>query len=330
MNPIDFLAIGDITTDAFIRIKNASITCDIDNRNCKISLNFADKVPYEFAEVISAVGNSPNAAVAAARLGLSSALVTNLGMDIEGDACIEQLKKERIDTQYINKQFDKKTNYHYVLWYENERTILIKHEAYTYSLPLITSPVKCIYLSSIGEHGKDLHTEIASYLKAHPETKLVFQPGTFQIQSGVDFLSEIYHMTYTLVCNVEEAQRILKSTETDITILMKELAALGPKIVVITDGPKGAYAFDGTTAWYMPIYPDPKPPYERTGAGDAFTATFAIALLKGKTVEEALMWAPINPMSVVQYVGAQHGLLSEPVLLKLLKEAPTDYKPKII
>ncbi len=332
MNPntIDFLAIGDITTDAFIRIKNASVTCDIDHRNCKLSLNFADKVPYEFTEIVSAVGNSPNAAVAAARLGLNTALVTNLGTDNEADACIAQLKKEQIDTTFVTKHLEKKTNYHYVLWYEDERTILIKHEAYVYKFPVISNSVKYIYLSSIGEHGKDIYKDIASFLKARPETKLIFQPGTFQMKLGVTFLNDIYRMTHVLACNVEEAQRILDTKEADVKILMKELAALGPKIVLVSDGPKGAYAHDGTTSWFMPIYPDPKPPYERTGAGDAFTSTFAIALAKGKTIEEALLWAPINQMSVVQYVGAQHGLLSEAVLEKLLKDAPADYKPRII
>ena len=43
---------------------------------------FGDKVPYESVNVIPAVGNSPNAAVAStARLGLSTALMTNMGDD---------------------------------------------------------------------------------------------------------------------------------------------------------------------------------------------------------------------------------------------------------
>lgn len=40
----------------------------------------------------------------------------------------------------------------------------------------------------------------------------------------------------------------------------------------------------------MPLYPDPAPPKERTGAGDAFASTFVAALAKGNTIEEALQW----------------------------------------
>ena len=102
------------------------------------------------------------------------------------------------------------------------------------------------------------------------------------------------------------------------------------KIVVITDGTKGAYAYDGQDAWFMPPYPDPLPPYERTGAGDAFSSTFVAGLAMGKTIEEALMMAPINSMSVVQKIGAQEGLLTLLELEKYLERAPEDYKPRRI
>jgi sugar/nucleoside kinase (ribokinase family) len=78
----------------------------------------------------------------------------------------------------------------------------------------------------------------------------------------------------------------------------------------------------------MPIYPDPSPPFERTGAGDAFTSTFVAALIHGSDIEGALQWAPINSMSVVQYVGAQKGLLTEPQIAKLLKQSPRWYRPE--
>jgi ribokinase len=77
----------------------------------------------------------------------------------------------------------------------------------------------------------------------------------------------------------------------------------------------------------MPIYPDPGPPVDRTGAGDAFTSTFVAAIIKGNSIEGALQWAPINSMSVVQKVGAQAGLLSEKELEDYLKDSPDWYHP---
>ena len=60
---LDFVAIGDITTDAFIRLENAEVHCDINKEKCQICLSFKDKVPYEFVKIVPAVGNSANAAV---------------------------------------------------------------------------------------------------------------------------------------------------------------------------------------------------------------------------------------------------------------------------
>ena len=329
-NKLDFLAIGDITTDAFIRLKEASVSCDIDKVNCTLSMRFADKIPYESVDIVRAVGNSPNAAVSAARLGLSSGLVTDIGDDENGKECVDVLKKEKVDTDYVSTHAGAKTNYHYVLLYEAERTILVKHEEYPYKFPPVEPPSKWVYLSSLGGNSEQYHYELTAYLEKHPEIQLSFQPGTFQIKLGKEKLAKLYERSSLFFCNVEEAQRILDTKETDIKTLLTGMHALGPKIVCITDGPKGAYAYDGhmNEYWFMPIYPDPKPPVSRTGAGDAFASTFTVAIILGKSVREALTWAPINSAYVVQEIGAQKGLLTRDALLKYLETAPADYVPR--
>ncbi len=333
--PFDFIAVGDTVTDAFIRLKEASVHCTVDRERCEICMRFADKIPYESVTVVPAVGNSANAAVAASRLGLSSALVSNIGDDYFGKECLAALTGERVDTEFITAHPGMKTNYHYVLWYEDDRTILIKHEEYPYRLPDIDDP-KWVYLSSLGENSLAFHGEIEKYFSAHPNVKLAFQPGTYQIKFGKEALAELYQRTEIFICNTEEARRILGNDEPDAKELLQKVATLGPKIVVITDGTKGAYALDGstslttggTTSWFMPPYPDPKPPLQRTGAGDAFSSTFVVAIARGMSVPDALRWAPINSMSVVQKIGARAGLLTEPELKEWLAKAPPDYQPK--
>jgi sugar/nucleoside kinase (ribokinase family) len=112
--------------------------------------------------------------------------------------------------------------------------------------------------------------------------------------------------------------------------LLKKMHKLGPDIAVITDGPDGSYAYDGEDAWHQPMYPDPKPPVDRTGAGDAFSSTFTSTIALGMDTPTALQWGPINSMSVVQHVGAQKGLLSREQLEEHLANAPEDYKPRKI
>ena len=325
----DFVAIGDITIDAFIQLSedDANVMCDIEGKPCQLLMNFGDKLPYDDVTVVNAVGNAPNASVSAHRLGLKSAIVTNIGHDRNGKDCLDALRTEGVATDYVKIHEGKNTNYHYVLRYGAERTILIKHEHYPYALPNFTAPPRFIYFSSVGEDSMPFHHAIAEYVKEHPETKLVFQPGTFQMKLGYETLKDLYAVTELFFCNKEEAQRILKTDEQDMKQLLFAFRDLGPKMPVITDGPRGAYSLQGDEVWHMPMYPDPAPPVDRTGAGDSFASTFTAAIALGKSVPEALSWGPVNSMNVVQHIGAQKGLLSEEKLQEYLANAPKDYKP---
>jgi len=328
-NKINFLSIGDIVTDAFIKLKQATVRGTPDSADYEICMPFADKVPYEEVIVVPAVGNAANAAVSASLLGLNSALLSNIGDDKEGEDCLNALKKAGINTDLIKINPGMKTNYHYILWYEADRTILIKHELYSYSLLEINNP-DWIYFSSVSESAFPFHYAIADYLDNHPETKLAFQPGKNEIKLGKEKLQKLYKHAKIFFCNVEEAKKVLGLDSLEIKDLLTKVHDLGPEIVVVTDGPKGAYAYDGNEYLFMPPYPDPKPPYDRTGAGDAFSSTVVSAIILGKTLPEALAWAGINSMSVVQEVGAQKGLLSREKIEEYLAKAPENYKAKQI
>ena len=327
-NQLNFVAVGDITTDAFIELKDVTLLSNkatVDPDDKLICIRFGDKIEYEDVVVIPAVGNSPNAAVSSHRLGLNSALATNLGDDDFGKEDLETLKKEGVNTEYVIVHPGKKSNYHYVLRYKAERTILVKHHEYDYTLPNFSSPPKWMYLSSLGENSIPFHHEIAEYLKSTPETKFAFQPGTFQIRLGYETLKDIYAQTELFFCNKEEAMRILETDNDDIKNLLKGMHERGPNIVVITDGPAGANTYDGSEIWHMPMYPDPGPPVDRTGAGDSFSSTFTSALALGHDIPTALSWGPVNSMNVVQYIGAQKGLLTREQLEKFLAEKPENY-----
>ena len=324
----DFVAIGDIVIDAFIELDKdyADVSQDLDTGRQTLHMPFGGKLPFKDVEVINAVGNSPNAAVATKRLGLKTALISNLGQDRNGKDCLAALRAEGIETEYVKLHEGKFTNYHYVLRYGPERTILIQHEKYPYSLPDFAVPPRYLYLSSIGEDSIAHHHEIAAYVKNNLQTKLVFQPGTFQIKLGYEALKDLYEVTDIFFCNKEEAQEILATNEQHVPTLIRALRELGPTLPVVTDGPHGAYVIDeNNQAWHMPMYPDPAEPVDRTGAGDSFSSTFTAAIALGKTPAEALSWGPVNSMSVVQYVGGQAGLLSRTSLEHHLANRPAEY-----
>lgn len=331
MSKMQVFCIGDVVTDAFIKLLDDRATSYENEEGKWLAMPYGMKVPFDYAEVIEGVGNAANAAVSFERLGIESGLISNVGSDQFGRDIINSLNNKGVDTRFVHINPKKMSNYHYVLWYKEERTILIKHEEYDYHWPRFRSVdiPEWVYFSSISKNALDTyHDKVSDWLDDNPDVKLALQPGTFQLEAGTDRLSRLYSRTEVLVLNREEAVMITNGNYDNVHELFDRLHELGAKIVCITDGPAGAYASDGQNRYKMPPYPDPAPPFERTGAGDAFASTFVAALIKGNNVEGALQWAPINSMNVVQKTGAQNGLLKEQEIEEFLKNSPEWYRPE--
>lgn len=330
---LQVLAIGDVVTDAFIELLPTEAEIDHDaQKHPLLCMTYGTKIPFEEAIIINGVGNAANAAVAFARLDILSALRSDIGDDLVGRDILHALSHEGVSTEFIQTHEGYKSNYHYVLWYKDDRTILIKHENYKYEWPEIRAYQKpeWIYMSSIGESGDIIHKGLGEYLFTNPDVKLAFQPGTFQIREGAQKLHKLYSRTEIFAANKEEYQQILHSNATEEKTLINKMHKLGPKILLLTDGPNGAYASDGKQIVFMPPYPDPKPPVDRTGAGDAYASTFTAAIMEEQDMASALAWAGINSCSVVQKVGAQAGLLSQEEIKLQLKKAPKNYIAKAV
>lgn len=331
MKKIDFLAIGDVLTDAFIHLQDAEVNCNIDNSGCTITMPFGAKIPYKSVEVVRGVGNAANAAVAAGRLGLTSALVAIVGNDDEGAKTHEYFKTQSVMTDFISTQDGIPTNYHYVLSYDAERTILVKHEHYNYQLDvekLNQHEIGWVYLTSIASGTEKYHDAIIDWLETRPEIKLAFQPGTFQMKAGLESMRRVYARSNAFFCNKDEARSILNLPNAEYPELHAEFRKLGPEIVCITDGPNGATISDSEHGWFIPMYPDPKPPVDRTGAGDSCSSTTVAAIMLGKDLPTAVSYGVTNSMSVVQYTGAQAGLLSQEKLQEFINNAPNGFETK--
>ncbi|MEZ4210905.1 MAG: hypothetical protein R3B39_01240 [Candidatus Paceibacterota bacterium] len=108
-----------------------------------------------------------------------------------------------------------------------------------------------------------------------------------------------------------------------------KLKKLGPKIVVITDGPEGAYTFDGQEMLIFQ-WDQIRASSRKNWCWRLFFKYFYQLWLSGCLLSKPLMWGFNKLMNVVQYVGAQKGLLTRKKLEEWLAKAPTYYKPKRI
>lgn len=322
----DIIAIGDSTTDVFLELMDAEVVCGDKEKDCLLCFDYAGKVPASKATEIDAVGNAANNAIGSARLGLKTGIWTILGKDTNGRQALDVFRAEKVNTELIEEDSKKGTNYSVVLNYQAERSILVYHNDRDYKFPNLPK-ADWLYLTSMGHGWEKITADLLAYVKK-TGAKLAFNPGTHQLNSGLEKLKPLLAKSDFFILNVEEAQKILESKD-DVKILLQKLAALGPKNVVVTDGENGAFAWQDGKMWQVPIFPDLGPVVERTGCGDSYATATVAGLHYGEPLQEALKWGAANARMVVQYVGAREGLQRREEIKKTIQEF-SEIQPKLI
>lgn len=312
----DLVGVGDTAMDVFLMLHEATVSCQLNAQSCQLCVNYSEKVPVEQVVEVPGVGTAPNCSVGMVRLGLQSALYTVLGEDVAGEQSMAVFKKEKLSTELVKTEKGTRTDYSSVISFKGERTILTYQVERKYKLPDFKS--EWIFLASLSAGHKMLHRQIIKKIKTE-KIKLAFNPGTNELRDGLEGMEPLLAVTNVLIMNKEEVWQLLGKVD-DMKFMMRKLMQLGPRIVVITDGSKGAYCFDGMNVYAQGIFDVPA--LEKTGAGDAFVSGFLAALVNKLNVKEALRWGAANSASVIQKVGGQAGLLNKKSMLKFLKNNP--------
>ena len=309
----DLITIGDSTMDTFVIINDATKKCNLQKKDCKLCLNYADKIPItDTAQSVG--GNANNVAVGAKKTGLHTAIITELGDDISGFAILQALDVARVDTRFVKMLKGKETRYSVILNYKSERTILSYHTPRKYTLPKLPK-TKWIYYTSLGQNFEKLQNKLINHLKKNPDIKLASNPGSYQMKNKQNF-KKILPYIDLLILNKEEAIKLVGKKK-NIKLTLKALLKSGAKIAVITDGAKGSYASDSKNYFSLPA--STIKAVAKTGAGDAYTSGFLSAMIRNKSVEAAMQWGTANSSGVIQQFGAQKGLLSERQIKKMIK-----------
>jgi ribokinase len=329
----DVITVGSATIDVFVKTDNELI-------KIKTSKGEEDLIAYPSGRKIlinqldfMTGGGATNTAVCFARLGLKTGCLGALGKDDNAKTILKELKREKIDFIGTVEKEDM-TAYSIVLdSIEHDRSILT-YKAISNKLKfekLNKNNIKArwyYFCTMMGESFKTLE-KLAEFAEKNG-SKIAFNPTNYLAKEGPTKLKKILDRTTALVLNLEEAKLLLGLNPDDKTIkienIVKDLCALGPKIIVVTDGKNGAYCFeDGSKRYLYYIQPRNIKVLETTGAGDAFTSTFVAGLIKGKPIEFCLFMAQTNVESVIQHYGAKNILLKWPQVMKEMRK----YKHKI-
>ena len=318
----DIITIGDTTIDTFLILDNNTPGCLIDKNKTHLYLNYGEKIVIANSEQ-SVGGNAANVAVGARRLGLKSAVLTEVGNDLNGQSVIIELKKQRVDTTLIKTIKKADTRYSVIIVYKAERTILSSFPPRSYSLPndKHSQPyfpdTRWLYYTSLGASFSNLQRQLVYYLKHHSKIQLACNPGSWQLGKGLSQFKKIIPLINLLFVNKEEATRLI-GKQLSIPDLFYSLHSQGAQTVVITDSTSGSYASSGAKIFFLPSFPIK--PISKVGAGDAYASGFLSAFINKKPLPEAMRWGNANASGVIQHFGAQKGLLTKSQMVKLLRQ----------
>ncbi len=309
MNHKAVVVIGDVTIDVFLTPKAGEASCQMKSNEKFLCFSYGDKIPVENVTYLTG-GNAANVSIGLRRLDIPASIYTTIGTDNVSKMIYEHLESEQIGMQHLTMKTGVLSNYSTIITYQGERTILSYHAPKTYTFTKEEPCNDCyVYLTSMGENFMPFYRDLINHLKDNPGVTLFFNPGSLQVRAPLEDIHFILSRTNTLFVNRQEAEIFsgVTESETKEKELLTALAHLGPQHIIITDGAKGVFAYNGTGFFRGSVVPVTV--VEKTGAGDAFNSAFVAAILKDLPFETALEWGTMNAASVIGYVGAQKGLL---------------------
>lgn len=264
-------------------------------------------------------GGGTNAAVSLARLGHKVGYLGRVGCDDRGEIILKELRKEKVD--FLGTKGKEGSGYSIILdTLEGDRTILVyKGANNTLSfneINLKNLKTKWFYFSSMVNESYNTLERLTEFAQ-HNQIKILFNPSSYLAEKGLQHLRKILENCHVLVLNKEEASMIIG--EDTIERMMKELS-LFSKIVVVTNGKEGAYAYD--TKRYYRIKAHKVKVIEPTGAGDAFASAFLSGIIKKNDIKFALEMGLANAESVLMRKGAKEGLLKWNELKNAMEKNP--------
>jgi sugar/nucleoside kinase (ribokinase family) len=296
----DIISVGAATADIFIKSKTLLQSSRF------LSLRRSSKNEVTDSLICSG-GGATNAATTFSRMGLNSAVVSLIGDDPLSEYVIADLKKEKINTQFLVTGKHDDTDFSVILVAsDGTRSILTNRgqtRLETKNIPWSKLKTNWLYLTSL-EGNLGLLEELIGYAKEN-DIKISFNPGLRELQQRRELMPLLKHLNFLLL-NRTEAE-ILADTNHKNPLFWDKLKKISP-IVAVTDGRLGAKVLTPTDTYFSPIINVHA--IDETGAGDAFGSAFIAGLVYNHSLPECLNWGIRNSASVVSSFGAKPGILN--------------------
>ncbi len=320
MNKNNILVIGDVSFDVFLTPRLSETLCRKEEGEQYICFSYGDKIPVDSVSYYPG-GCAANVAIGLKRLDIEASLCTTFGDDSLSQLLQKHLREESIDFSLSTIDTHSPCNYSTIISYNQERTIFAYHKPRSYMFSQSTDQFPIVYLTSMGEGFEPFYKSMVQFIKNYPTIKLCFNPGSVQLHCDKSIIQSIFLVASYVFINRKEAEYFTNITDSQgkEADLINALRSYGIKTIAITDGNNGSYIYSDSTLYKASCFPTTV--VEKTGAGDAFNAGFLAGVIKGFSIEDAILLAAANSASVITSVGAQEHLLYEKDITSYLEKA---------
>ena len=326
LKKFDVITIGGATQDIMYYTDDAEIIKNKANilKQKLIAFEYGAKIISNDVHITFG-GGGMNTALSFAALNLKTATFLNLGYDWIGELIIKEIKNKKINTKYINQDKSTYSGFSFIINHGdcNEHAIF-GHRGANRELKLSKNKIsklktKWIYIASLSGKDKLVKDNIKNIFTNKKKIKIAWNPGGAQLKYGYKFFQKYLPQVEVFNLNKDEAIELVLSTglkTTNINKLLEKIYSWGPRMVVITDGHKGAHIYNGEKKYFKKALPNTKG-MNTTGAGDAFGSSFVAGLIMYKNnIEKSLKLATYRSNAVIKKIGAQKGLLNKSQLKK--------------
>jgi len=274
--------------------------------------------------LLSAGGEAVNESIAAAKLGLNSAILCFLGEDAAGRMMEEELKSCGVDTGLIVHEKDHPTPVTTIFVNPDgsRRSITNNSHRYNFNPQLYTecfAETKAVILGSLFRAPFNDPAIIHKVLRSAAENNSTVLADTklpnFNVLALADIGDSLPLIDY-ITPNEDEA-RYYTSRE-DPEDMAAVFLSYGVKNVIIKLGARGCYFRNNKSSLYLPAYDIE--PVDATGAGDNFIAGFVSEILRGSSVEKALEFANACGAVCTTAAGAGSALKNREQILAFMKK----------
>lgn len=324
------LCLGSAGQDIFFPTPEGRIIDTPDDLESRKKIAFGLGTKIKIAKRHESIGGcAANTAVGLSRLGVTSFCASSLGGDAIGVSVRDELKKENVNVSLMRVAEVGQSDLSAIIVDERsgERTIFTNKNS-DGKLELSAEKVREIdwfFVSDIYGAWEDELETIFELARAENK-KVAFNPRENGIREDAPEIIEAIGLSEILFVNKDEAIEIVSNMHADADpqnvndekYLLDKLKSLEVKVVVITDGTRGAWATDGQNSFHVAA--QKVKAIDTTGAGDAFASAYLAAYIKGKTIDECLAWGVVESGSEVQFYGAISGLLTEEEILEKVAE----------